>query len=148
MQTIRAVKAATEGTLPVPKGALIVAPRTPEPGHATLLSVIVPTFNEAPNIANLVGQLTRLLAGRFGERYEIIVVDDNSPDRTWELAQSLAGASPQLRVMRRDSESGLSTAVIRGWQAARGEVLCVIDADLQHPPEITLGLYRSDRARR
>ena len=44
--------------------------------------------------------------------------------------------------MRREQERGLSTAVIRGWQAARGQVLCVIDADLQHPPEVALALYR------
>jgi dolichol-phosphate mannosyltransferase len=44
--------------------------------------------------------------------------------------------------MRREQERGLSTAVIRGWQAARGQVLCVIDADLQHPPDVTLALYR------
>jgi dolichol-phosphate mannosyltransferase len=135
-------KAAATDTLPVPEGALVIAPRAPEAGTGTLLSVIVPTFNEALNIANLVGQLTRLLEERFGERYEIIVVDDNSPDRTWEVAQKLRAESPQLRVMRRDSESGLSTAVIRGWQSARGDVLCVIDADLQHPPDITLALYR------
>src|SRR5262249_28215485 len=49
---------------------------------------------------------------------------------------------PKLRVMRREGERGLSTAVIRGWQAARGEVLAVIDADLQHPPEVTLALWK------
>ncbi len=102
----------------------------------------MPTFNEGLNIANLVGQLTRLLEEPFGERYEIIVVDDDSPDRTWELAQTLVQEFPRLRVMRRDTESGLSTAVIRGWQAARGEVLCVIDADLQHPPDVAMALYR------
>jgi dolichol-phosphate mannosyltransferase len=78
----------------------------------------------------------------FPGDYEIIVVDDNSPDRTWELAQSLTGEYPQLRVMRRQTERGLSTAVIRGWQASRGELLAVIDADLQHPPEVTAGLAR------
>jgi len=134
--------AAPDLALPVPEGALIVAPLDPGAGGTTLLSVIVPTFNEAQNIANLVGQLTRLLEEPFGERYEIIVVDDNSPDRTWELAQILTAERPQLRVMRRDTESGLSTAVIRGWQAARGEVLCVIDADLQHPPDVAIALYR------
>jgi len=134
--------AAPDLALPVPEGALIVAPLDPGAGGTTLLSVIVPTFNEALNIANLVGQLTRLLEEPFGERYEIIVVDDNSPDRTWELAQILTAERPQLRVMRRDTESGLSTAVIRGWQAARGEVLCVIDADLQHPPDVAMALYR------
>ncbi len=106
------------------------------------LSVIVPTFNEAANIHELVSRLAALLDKEFGEDYEIIVVDDDSPDRTWELAEALIGAHPRLRVIRRQTERGLSTAVIRGWQAARGEVLCVIDADLQHPPEVTLGLYR------
>ncbi|MGO9512650.1 MAG: glycosyltransferase [Steroidobacteraceae bacterium] len=134
--------AAPDLALPVPQGALIVAPLDPGAGGTTLLSVIVPTFNEGLNIANLVGQLTRLLEEPFGERYEIIVVDDDSPDRTWELAQTLVQEFPRLRVMRRDTESGLSTAVIRGWQAARGEVLCVIDADLQHPPDVAMALYR------
>ena len=128
--------------LPVPEGALVVAPIESGAAEATLLSVIVPTFNEALNIGEVVGRLTQLLDEPFGERYEIIVVDDNSPDRTWELAQSLIPENPRLKVMRRDTESGLSTAVIRGWQAARGEVLCVIDADLQHPPDVTLALYR------
>ena len=86
--------------------------------------------------------LTSILDDALPGDYEIIVVDDNSPDRTWELAQSLTGEYPQLRVMRRQTERGLSTAVIRGWQASRGELLAVIDADLQHPPEVTVGLAR------
>ena len=102
----------------------------------------MPTYNEALNIVRVVRQLAQLLDGPFGESYEIIVVDDDSPDRTWELAHGLARDTPRLRVMRREQERGLSTAVIRGWQAARGEVLCVIDADLQHPPDVTLALYR------
>jgi dolichol-phosphate mannosyltransferase len=133
--------AATETRLSAPEGALTVAARSPGTEVGPLLSVIVPTFNEAPNIAPLLGRLTRLLQPRFNDRYEIIVVDDNSPDRTWELAENLSAEIPQLRVMRRQSESGLATAVIRGWQVARAEVLCVMDADLQHPPEIVAELY-------
>ena len=128
--------------LPVPQGALTVTPLEPAAETPLLLSVIVPTFNEALNIGRLVTQLSQLLDESFGHRYEIIVVDDNSPDRTWELAQKLGGDRPRVRVMRREQERGLSTAVIRGWQAARGEVLCVIDADLQHPPDVALALYR------
>ena len=120
---------------------MIVAPLDAAAGTPKLLSVIVPTFNEAPNIVELLTRLTRLLDEPFGDRYEIIVVDDDSPDRTWELAERLTGRCPGLRVLRRATEHGLSTAVIRGWQAARGEVLCVIDADLQHPPDITLALH-------
>ena len=78
----------------------------------------------------------------FGGAYEIIVVDDDSPDRTWETALRLTGEFPALRVMRRQNERGLSSAVIRGWQAARGSSLGVIDGDLQHPPEVVARLWR------
>jgi dolichol-phosphate mannosyltransferase len=127
--------------LDTPSGDFIVAaaPR----GEAPIkLSMIVPTYNESKNIEEMVRRLATLLDGALGKSYEIIVVDDNSPDRTWELAQSLTAQYPQLRVMRRQGERGLSTAVIRGWQAARGEILAVIDADLQHPPEVTVGLWQ------
>lgn len=105
------------------------------------LSLVIPTFNESQNIIELVGILVELLDRTIPEDYELIVVDDDSPDRTWEVAHKLASRHPQLRVIRREAERGLSTAVIRGWQAARGEILGVIDADLQHPPEILLQLW-------
>ncbi len=111
-------------------------------GPTVQLSLVLPTYNESKNIREMVSRLTRILDDALPGDYEIIVVDDNSPDRTWEFAQSLTSEYPQLRVMRRESERGLSTAVIRGWQAARGELLGVIDADLQHPPEVTVGLAR------
>ena len=104
------------------------------------LSLVIPTYNECKNIKSIVEQLTQLLEGSIPGDYELIVVDDDSPDRTWEVALSLIPEYPQLRVMRREDERGLSTAVIRGWQAARGEVLGVIDADLRHPPETLLQL--------
>jgi len=106
------------------------------------LSLIIPTFNERRNLADLIAQLTALLDPELGDDYELIVVDDDSPDRTWELASGLTAQYAKLRVMRREAERGLSTAVIRGWQIARGEVLAVIDADLQHPPEVTVKLWR------
>ena len=129
-------------TLPAPVGPLVIGPLPPGGPEALRLSVIVPTFNEAPNIGEIVRRLANLLDPALGEDYEIIIVDDDSPDRTWELAQQLAVEHPRLRTMRREGERGLSSAIIRGWQVARGELLCVIDADLQHPPEIILDLYR------
>jgi dolichol-phosphate mannosyltransferase len=102
------------------------------------LSLVVPTYNERPNINTLVERITQILDPILDQRYELIVVDDDSPDRTWELAQSLCADYPQLRVVRRQQERGLATAVIRGWQAANGQILGVIDSDLQHPPEILL----------
>ena len=107
------------------------------------LSLVIPTFNERRNLAALIAQLTALLDPELGDDYELIVVDDDSPDRTWELADELCATYSKLRVLRRQTERGLSTAVIRGWQVARGDVLAVIDADLQHPPEVTVQLWQS-----
>jgi dolichol-phosphate mannosyltransferase len=106
-----------------------------------LLSLVIPTYNESKNIPKIINLLSQTLEQAIPNAYELIVVDDNSPDRTWEIAAELIPEYPQLRVMRRTEERGLSTAVIRGWQAARGEVLGVIDADLQHPPELLLKLW-------
>jgi len=119
--------------LDVPAGALEVTAR---PAGAVKLSLVIPTFNESRNLAELIGRLSAVLDGCLPGAYELLVVDDDSPDDTWALALQLADRFPALRVMRRRGEKGLSTAVIRGWQAARGEVLAVIDADLQHPPEV------------
>ncbi|HIK04397.1 MAG TPA: glycosyltransferase [Trichormus sp. M33_DOE_039] len=99
-------------------------------------SLIIPTYKERDNIHNVVKILTQILDESIPGDYELIVVDDDSPDLTWEVAQSLTNDYPQLRVMRRQGERGLSSAVIRGWQVARGRVLGVIDGDLQHPPEV------------
>lgn len=129
---------------------LIVPPEGPLciPQHPTLdtvetrvqFSLVIPTYKESGNVESIVKQLTRLLDGYIPGDYELLLVDDDSPDGTWEIAQNLTVTFPQLRVMRRQSERGLSSAVIRGWQAARGEILGVIDADLQHPPEVLLKL--------
>ncbi len=106
------------------------------------LSLVIPTYNERHNLEILVEQLRQLLDRLLAHDYELIVVDDDSPDRTWEVAQRLAETYPQVRALRRQGERGLSTAVIRGWQVSRGHVLGVIDADLQHPPEILEQLWQ------
>ena len=104
------------------------------------LSIVIPTYNESRNIGNLVAILSNLLDETIPQNYELIVVDDDSPDHTWEIAQSLIRGYPQLRVIRRQQEKGLSSAVIQGWQRSKGEILGVIDGDLQHPPETLLQL--------
>jgi dolichol-phosphate mannosyltransferase len=131
--------------LPVPQGALVVPEIVPTLGQEELiaLSLVIPTFNESRNIAAMVKLVTNLLDQHLGGKYELIVVDDNSPDRTWEIALNLSQIYPQLRVMRREQERGLATAIIRGWQVSRGEVLGVIDGDLQHPPEVLIQLLRA-----
>lgn len=129
--------------LPVPSGRLQVPGIPPFPPANLRLSLVLPTYNESENIGVLVAGLSRLLDRVLGDGYELILVDDDSPDRTWEVARDLRSAYPQLQVMRRQGERGLSTAVIRGWQVARGEILGAIDADLQHPPETLLQLLEA-----
>jgi dolichol-phosphate mannosyltransferase len=119
---------------PMPNNALeipLLSPPSPP-----YLSLVIPTYNEGHNIDRLLAHLSQLLDPLLPQDYELIVVDDDSPDRTWQIAEGLRDRYPQLQVIRRQQERGLSTAVIRGWQAASGEVLGVMDGDLQHPPEI------------
>jgi dolichol-phosphate mannosyltransferase len=125
----------------VPSGALVVPIAAEASDRRVRLSLVVPTYNEGKNIRELIERLTELLEAPLAGEYELVVVDDDSPDRTWEMAQALTVDFPRVRVMRRVGERGLSSAVIRGWQVARGDVLAVIDADLQHPPEVTLQLW-------
>jgi len=95
------------------------------------LSLIIPTYNEKDNLTALVERVHRALDGRL---YELIIVDDDSPDGTAELAESLSHTYP-IKVICRKGERGLATAVLAGFNWAKGAVLGVIDADLQHPPE-------------
>ncbi|MEH2398581.1 glycosyltransferase [Nostoc sp.] len=133
--------------LTVPTGPLKISELPPNgvstSSESTHLSLVIPTYKERDNIKNVVSILSQLLDESIPGKYELIVVDDDSPDRTWEVAESLTKEYPQLRVMRRQQERGLSSAVIRGWQAATGSVLGVIDGDLQHPPEVLMQLLRS-----
>lgn len=127
-----------------PSGSLEVLPtaiNTPNSDRYLKFSLIIPTYNEGANVQELVQILSEILDNRIPNEYELILVDDDSPDLTWKIAQELVPQYPQLRVMRRQGEKGLSTAVIRGWQVSRGEILGVIDADLQHPPEILLQIW-------
>jgi dolichol-phosphate mannosyltransferase len=127
--------------VPTPTGGLVINALPPGADAGIRLSLVIPTYNESKNVGELVARLTDILEGPTGGAYELIIVDDDSKDRTWEVALELARQYPKLRVMRRVGERGLSTAVIRGWQVARGSVLAVIDADLQHPPEVTAKLF-------
>ncbi|MEN9231784.1 MAG: glycosyltransferase family 2 protein [Thermostichus sp. DG02_5_bins_236] len=109
-------------------------------------SLVIPTYNEASSISCLIRQLSTHLDTHLSGAYELIVVDDNSPDYTAKLARELQKEVPQLKVICRHQERGLATAVLRGWQVAQGEILGVIDGDLQHPPEIILKLWQQIQA--
>lgn len=93
------------------------------------VTVILPTYNEAANLPVLLERLDLTLAHLD---YEIVVVDDDSPDGTWRVAEEHASRSPRIRVLRRVGRRGLSSAVVEGMAMAQGRVLAVMDADLQH----------------
>ncbi|MDV6237133.1 glycosyltransferase family 2 protein [Leptospira ellisii] len=97
------------------------------------ISIILPTYNEKENLPIL---LPRIESSLKGYSFEIIVVDDNSPDRTWEIAERLKEKHPEMRVLRRMDAKGLSSAVIAGMGSAKGNVFLVMDADLQHDERI------------
>ncbi|MEW6249741.1 MAG: polyprenol monophosphomannose synthase [Planctomycetota bacterium] len=107
------------------------------------VSVVVPTYREAENLALLVPRIAAALAGHVGS-YEIIIVDDDSRDGTAELVPQLAERFP-VRLITRVGERGLSTAVLRGFGEARGEVLVCMDADLSHSPEALPALLEALR---
>jgi len=101
-----------------------------------VISIIVPTYNEAASLPILAERLGTSLGGRD---WELVVVDDGSPDGTADIAERLAPRLP-VRVVRRSQKSGLASAVMAGFTAARGDLLVVMDADLSHPPEVVPAL--------
>jgi len=98
-----------------------------------MLSLVIPTYNERENLPKLMKRIHESIGSHC--RYEAIVVDDNSPDETWKVAEELSKEYP-IRLIRRRSKLGLSSAVIEGFRHSSGDYLGVMDADLQHPPEV------------
>jgi dolichol-phosphate mannosyltransferase len=99
------------------------------------LGLVIPTLNEAGNIPVLIGRIHNALDG-VPVNYEILVVDDDSQDGTADAARQQAELDPRVRVFERKGERGLAGAVIHGWMHTSADLLGVIDADLQHPPEV------------
>lgn len=120
--------------------------RSATPAAAPLeLSVVVPTRNEAANIPLLLQRLRRSLAE---VAYEVVFIDD-SDDLTPRILRDLAGADRRVRYLHRHPgarSGGLSTAVVAGMGMARGRLVCVMDGDLQHPPEVIPALLEAERA--
>ena len=104
-----------------------------------MLSVVVPTFNEGKNIRNLVTQIDDALKGI---PYEIVFVDD-SKDDTPQVIMEVAKDFPAVRMEHRTGETGLATAVLKGFSLAKGEYMACMDADLQHPPIVLKYMYKA-----
>jgi undecaprenyl-phosphate 4-deoxy-4-formamido-L-arabinose transferase len=104
---------------------------SPEP----YISVIIPVYNEEENLRELGERLMRTLT-EMGRPFEIILVDDGSSDRSWAVLTELHQKYPQnLRALQFNRNFGQHQAIFAGFQAARGQVMLTLDADLQNPPE-------------
>src|ERR1700742_5097420 len=97
------------------------------------LSVVLPTFKERDNVAELVRRLDAALTGL---RWEAIFVDDNSPDGTAAAVKDIAAADPRVRCIRRVGRRGLAGACIEGMLSSAAPFVAVIDADLQHDEKV------------
>jgi len=97
--------------------------------------LVIPTLNEAGNIPVLLNRIHSALSNAPLD-YEVIVVDDDSQDGTTEAVRAYARRNQRTRLLVRKGQRGLAGAVIHGWEQADANLLGVIDADLQHPPEI------------
>ena len=102
-------------------------------GGGPELSIIVPTYNERDNVQELVGRLKQCLAGI---EWEVIFVDDDSPDGTAEHARVLSRSDGRIRCIQRIGRRGLSSACVEGMLASTAPYLAVIDADLQHDEKL------------
>ena len=116
--------------LPTASSRLLRAGNRPRPhGQAPELSIVVPTFNERANVPILVERLSRLLAACD---WEIVFVDDNSPDGTAAAARAIGETDSRVRCIRRIGRRGLAGACLEGMLSSQARYVAVMDADLQH----------------
>jgi len=99
------------------------------------LALVIPTLCEAENIGGLLNQIRSVL-DPLETPYEILVVDDDSGDGTGDVVSAIAKQDPRVRLLVRKGERGLSGAILHGWRNTDAAILGVMDADLQHPPEL------------
>ncbi len=129
-------------------GSPVTSPPAParapvsQPRPAPELSVVVPTYNERANIPILIERLTHVLAGC---EWEVLFVDDNSPDGTAAVARALGETDGRVRCMRRIGRRGLAGACLEGMLASQARYVAVMDADLQHDEGLLIAML--DRLR-
>ncbi len=102
--------------------------------RSSQISIVLPTYNEAGNIEELIDRTLQALGDQPGG-VEVVVVDDHSPDGTWRLVSGKAAADARVRLIHRRDESGLTSAISRGIHEAHGQWVGWMDCDLSMPPE-------------
>src|SRR6266849_2320627 len=98
-------------------------------------ALVVPTLNEAQNIVTVLDRAREALS-QLPVAWEILVVDDNSTDGTAETVRRYSESHAGIRVLERRGQKGLAGAITYGWKHTDADLLGVMDADLQHPPEL------------
>lgn len=99
-------------------------------------SIVVPAYKEVENLSPLIKRVFEALGKeKMDTQSEMIIVDDNSNDGSEEIVQKLASQGYNVKIIVRKTEKGLSSAVLRGFDESKGDILLCMDADLQHPPE-------------
>ncbi|MEW9516063.1 glycosyltransferase family 2 protein [Streptomyces tubercidicus] len=106
-----------------------------------LISIIIPCFNEEEIIGHFHDHVTRELA-LLGQEYELVYVDDGSQDRTLALLEGIAAADARTRYVSFSRNFGKEAAMLAGLQYAGGDAVVIMDADLQHPPELVHRMLR------
>ena len=105
------------------------------------MSIVIPLLNEAESLPELTRWIARVLQAQ-GLTYELLLIDDGSTDDSWAVMEALAADDATLRGIRFNRNYGKSAALNVGFEAARGRVICTMDADLQDSPEELPELYR------
>ena len=95
------------------------------------VSIILPTYNERENIRHLISAIFK----NMGKSVEILVVDDNSPDKTWKVVEDMAKENTNIVLLRRMDKRGLTSALSDGIKLAKGNIIAWMDTDLSMPPE-------------
>ncbi len=120
-------------------------PSAEQPAASQKLALVIPTLCEAANLPTLLERIRASLEP-LGIDYEVIVVDDDSRDGTERIVQESSRQDARVRLLVRKGARGLAGAVIHGWEHTDADVLGVMDADLQHPPELLPELWQSLQA--
>jgi len=98
-----------------------------------MFSIIIPTYNEKQNIIPLLKEIKKML---ISKNFEVIVVDDNSPDQTAQAIKTKFKKDKNIKVFVRKNERGLGTAILLGIKKSKGEIIVGMDADFNHLPQI------------
>lgn len=112
-----------------------------DPGRSPLISVVIPLYKEGPNLRPFLSEVTTALA-KTGCPFELVLVDDGSPDETWKIISEEAEMLPALRGLRLSRNFGKELALCAGLERARGDLVVVMDGDGQHPPALLPDMVR------